>query len=348
MGTPLHYKRFRPEDKSFDIENVVEKIVSFIPTQFMIPEGYTDNGAPFQEWRDEGQAKVNFAFGLRSASLGDGDSPYGKGMEQSASAEKLTDLTNIYSYYASVLNGGEDFDIGDHKTDAMVFISFTKAVTEDGINKGSVSITTYPSGGAQEVNAKDSLYGDYGSVSSSLVSGKTGKLYANPTFARIDPVKFEIGQVFYDHSVIALDLVSAFWRNINDNYYKIASAYESAELWPEASLPRKFLSSTYSSSFDSLVAWLNLIQANNVRKNYMATYFCRGNRNEFNYSTNPTFLSGAGVNESAVIAAKEPMTFITTVGLYNDDNELLAIGKLNKPMQKDLTNDVHITVRVTI
>lgn len=69
-------------------------------------------------------------------------------------------------------------------------------------------------------------------------------------------------------------------------------------------------------------------------------FFCRMMNKEFNYSNNPTFSDEFGlINESFTA---DPVTYITTVGLYNDDNQLLAVAKLSQPLQKDFTEETLI------
>jgi hypothetical protein len=65
------------------------------------------------------------------------------------------------------------------------------------------------------------------------------------------------------------------------------------------------------------------------------TYFCRADFNEFNNSTNYTYTSGSNGYLKYDYFAKEPQSFITTVGLYNKQKELLAVGKLRKPIRKN-------------
>ena len=74
--------------------------------------------------------------------------------------------------------------------------------------------------------------------------------------------------------------------------------------------------------------------------------FIRARNSEFNYSANPSFISGStgAVYYDAFINA--PQTFITSVGLYNDENELLATAKLSKPLKKDFTKETLIRVKL--
>jgi hypothetical protein len=75
-------------------------------------------------------------------------------------------------------------------------------------------------------------------------------------------------------------------------------------------------------------------------------YFVRANNREFNFSNNPTFVTGAVgvfVNPSF---EKDPKVYITSVGLYDDANELLAIAKTSKPIEKSFDKEIAIKVKL--
>jgi hypothetical protein len=78
-------------------------------------------------------------------------------------------------------------------------------------------------------------------------------------------------------------------------------------------------------------------------------YFCRAQPGDFNFSTNPTFLNSdntLAVIEDVTDPTERSFTFITTVGLYNSANELLAVGKLSRPIEKNDEKDLTIRVRL--
>lgn len=74
--------------------------------------------------------------------------------------------------------------------------------------------------------------------------------------------------------------------------------------------------------------------------------FVRARNSEFNYSENPSFISGStgDVLFSSMINA--PQTYMTTVGFYNDNSELLAVAKLSKPLTKDFTKEALLRVKL--
>jgi len=75
-------------------------------------------------------------------------------------------------------------------------------------------------------------------------------------------------------------------------------------------------------------------------------YFCRVPNKEFNFSSNPTFTSGSNGDFTVSSFFKNPKSFITQVGLYNDNNELLAVAKLSKPLEKSYSKEAIIKVKL--
>ena len=73
-------------------------------------------------------------------------------------------------------------------------------------------------------------------------------------------------------------------------------------------------------------------------------FFIRGKNTEFNYTQNPTFLDSNGDIQQDFIYS--PTTYVTTVGLYNDMNELLAVAKLSQPLPKDFNNEFLIRAKL--
>ena len=77
-------------------------------------------------------------------------------------------------------------------------------------------------------------------------------------------------------------------------------------------------------------------------------FFVRATANEFNATTNETFYteSVAGVKRIINGLASDPKTYITSVGMYNADNELLAVAKLSQPILKSKSREALIKVKL--
>jgi len=74
--------------------------------------------------------------------------------------------------------------------------------------------------------------------------------------------------------------------------------------------------------------------------------FIRARNAEFNYSENPSFISGSTGEVVFNSFINNPQTFPTTIGLYNDTNELLAVAKLSRPLLKDFTKEALVRVKL--
>ncbi len=74
--------------------------------------------------------------------------------------------------------------------------------------------------------------------------------------------------------------------------------------------------------------------------------FVRSRNAEFNYSENPSFISGSTGEVIYTQFINNPQVYITTVGMYNDANELVAVAKLSKPLVKDFTKESLIRVKL--
>ena len=73
--------------------------------------------------------------------------------------------------------------------------------------------------------------------------------------------------------------------------------------------------------------------------------FVRVKNSEFNYSMNPSFVDADGeLTHDNMINA--PQSYVTTVGLYNDNNDLLAVAKLSKPLLKDFTKEALVRIKL--
>ena len=85
-------------------------------------------------------------------------------------------------------------------------------------------------------------------------------------------------------------------------------------------------------------------------------FFVRIKNQEYNYSNNPTFVINSTDTTNAQDIGKlrfsdfynDPKVYITTVGLYNESNDLVAVAKLSQPLLKDFTNEALIRVKIDI
>jgi len=87
-------------------------------------------------------------------------------------------------------------------------------------------------------------------------------------------------------------------------------------------------------------------QARNSEKVTSTHYFVRIKNAEYNFSNNPSYVTGSVGQISQSTFIGDPKTYITTVGLYNDRQELLAVAKLSKPLLKSFQREALIRVKL--
>lgn len=75
-------------------------------------------------------------------------------------------------------------------------------------------------------------------------------------------------------------------------------------------------------------------------------YYVRLYNGEYNYSTNPTFLTGSLSSVKYQSMFIDPVVYVTSIGLYDDNQELLAVAKLSKPIQKSFEKEVVVKVKI--
>jgi hypothetical protein len=83
-------------------------------------------------------------------------------------------------------------------------------------------------------------------------------------------------------------------------------------------------------------------------------YFVRVKNQEFNYSNNPTFAlqetEVSNPNDEGKIRfdsfQNDPNVYITTIGLYDDNNELIAVAKTSQPIQKTFSSEALIKIKL--
>ena len=138
-------------------------------------------------------------------------------------------------------------------------------------------------------------------------------------------------------------------------YYQAGIAVITASVFNESvldvtktgtdSVQQAFTGSTIETLANGVRNRWNSCEFNNTTELNSTIYFCRVNHNEFNYSSNPTYLSSSQIRVKNV-ESDQPASYITTVGLYSSDNELLATAKLSEPLKKTPENEMILRVRL--
>jgi len=291
---------------------------------------------------------------------------------------------NIYNQMAQVLVGhnvdgsirkfdidGDLSDSGDELNyNALMFINFARLLGKDEIKKGSFELHLGTGSGFNEANPSsgtdqhtstitikdegaatnykvNSPAGEFGLLRVTASGGSVGTNGLN-TYWDSTPAKIPyVGLIYYQAGIVALspEVFMAYDATTNSKGI-LASAncnmdtdnHNVLQLMNHASKNMDKLS-------NALRQRMLKVCFNNTTELNSTIYFCRVNHNDFNYSSNPTYLS----NSKVVVKNKStdaPVSYITTVGLYSSENELLAVAKLSEPLRKDPTNDITLRVRL--
>jgi hypothetical protein len=281
---------------------------------------------------------------------------------------------NIYNQMAQVLVGydktgsiqlfdadGDFVGSTDDKMKECVFISFARLLTKDEIKKGSFNLelgtsSSYSEGGSvmlQRISITDASGSDSYFVNSPV--GEYGILYATASTAGAGSQNilkanqsYNVGLLYYQAGIAVLT-ASMF----SSSSLGILATTNGENSRPEQPLMDSYgrdidelLTGSYiSSSADAIRTRMYNAQYNNTVELNSTIYFCRANHNEFNYSANPTYLSGSTINVKDN-ATDPPLSYVTTIGLYSSDNQLLAVGKLSEPLRKDSSTELTLRARL--
>ena len=248
---------------------------------------------------------------------------------------------NIYNQMAQVLAGNDitgsilEFDrdgnilLGDDKLQEVFFMNFSRLLIKDEVKKDTFRLSLGTGSFGTPFDGTLKVVGDYGAQNEYRVNspaGEYGILYTGSAAAEGTGV----GLLFYQAGIAVLT----------------ASLFSGATMTGSTgNVSNLFQTSSMQVAADSLRRRIYNIDFNNTTELNSTIYFCRLNHNEFNYSSNPTYLSASKivVKNNAI---DNPVSYLTSVGLYSADNELLAVAKLSEPLKKDPTNEMILRVRL--
>jgi hypothetical protein len=235
-----------------------------------------------------------------------------------------------YDVTGSVLRFDQDGNYSaGNKMNEIFVLSFARLLTKDEIKKGSFEIKLGSGSTYASPFSSISTISDYGAASeyrTNSPAGEYGILYSSSAAV----AGTGVGLIYYQAGIVVLT----------------ASVFGTTTVLSGSSTRNATLSgSTIQGIADSFRRRIQNIQFNNTTELNSTIYFCRANHNEFNYSSNPTYVSSSKIvvkNE----ASDPPISYITTVGLYSADNELMAVAKLSEPLKKSVDNEIVIRTRL--
>lgn len=230
----------------------------------------------------------------------------------------------IYRMMASTLLGDPNaqFVINNQSRPQCFFIMVKRNISKDEIKKGATSLVFNTTAVPGQFSGSDD------GAATSFKQGPGGD-YA--------PLKYnatgsEIGQVWYNAGVIIVP----------------DATYPASQTWSgTVNLAQAESSSSINQLVDGFRKVIDKINFHNQTNLFSTAYFCRAENTEFNYSSNPTFVDdNQRIRVTSGSNILQTRTYITTIGLYDANDNLLAAAKVNKPITKSPDNEGIFRIRL--
>ena len=320
---------------------------------------------------------ITFGYAATSPFSGSTQGTNGQRTKKINIYNQMAQILNGYDKDGTIKEFDEDGDFsGGNKLRECIFLSFSRLLVKDEIKKGSFNLTVGISGSSGDPstalnpfgiigNIKDtgastsykinSPTGEYGilylsgsNAANSLAHLNQDKVHSNGNGIPCGLIYYQAGVVVLTSSVFLEDTKNGFLKtgatgvsNADNNKFIFGGTVGTAF----GGIMNHFTGSTIDTMSTYLRARIQNISFNNTVELNSTIYFCRANHNEFNYSSNPTYLTASQIRVKQE-STDLPISYVTTVGLYSADNQLLAVGKLSEPLRKDPTIEYTLRTRL--
>jgi hypothetical protein len=254
---------------------------------------------------------------------------------------------NVYGQMAQVLVGYDangdvrpfdqdgNLSSGD-KINQAYFINLSRLLAKDEVRKGEFRLTVGTDDDYTDPFGELTVVGDYGAADVYRSNSPAGDYAVLYTSSATPNTGSGVGLLYYQAGVVVLTS-SLFAVDASDVAIEFNSATDDVET--------ALATTTIQANCDDIRhRFQNLVFDNTIELN-STIYFCNANHNEFNYSSNPTYLSESQIRVKDN-PKQSPSSYITSVGLYSTDNELLATAKLSEPLKKDPSSTLTLRVRL--
>jgi hypothetical protein len=284
----------------------------------------------------------------------------------------MREKIDIYKQYAANLlgNASEAFyaPYGNveqiNRINEALFISFKRLFTRDRIKRETFAMRIFRSGALNTdpndpsplnvtSDQESTILTDLGAASN-IVSSFGGEV---GTIVNAADTTEKLGLIFYEHGTLVLDTNKIFrTQTLAGNIQAVAG---NPDILGRVAFEGDYRDLLVSGSIDQIVDYVastrmgdgnqTCITFQNVTNINSTLVFCRATADEFNYSTNPTYTNDEGrivVIDAGQEDVQRSFTFVTTVGLHDDEGRLLAVAKLSRPIEKSDEKDLTVRVRL--
>ena len=335
----MSFKRLDPEDVSISAESVVAplwstdaiELTTFFTSSAQVASNtgnyyYTlyDKDINTVQFSTTAVAQFSVGFGDKT---GRGEAPY----NNNVSGKSPT--STLYGQYRNLVFGDEDtdFTFGTVGSDYFYFINIERGRYKEKLFPGTFELKLV--NGAKTLHLTDNSndittvsYVDAGRVYE-IVSGSAGSAYSGTGYTTSNG---SYGKFLPDVGVIILN-----GKALDDATEGLNLATSTGITGTENNPGKIYNAIKAGASFE-------LQSEETISSNYV---FVRVRNSEFNYSTNPSNITSSGELRHDVMI-NTPQAYITTVGLYNDNNDLLGVAKLSRPLLKDFTKEALIRIKL--
>lgn len=335
----MGFKRLDPEDFVVSSNTVTSTVWS--NRTIALNEFYTSSvqkeGASgpyylntYQTSSTEDSAEVQFSIAYA-------DATGGGSIDFDSSVPGVSPSKTIYGQYRTLVLEDENssFSFGNQEADYFYVLSIERARYKEKLLPGSFNLTLSSSNAQLD---KLQLTDNSGMVTLpiffgtmrayEIISGSDGVSYDGGNGYTLSSGSYGLflpdistillsGPALDDNGVSGINLQTLRTSNVNAN--------------------------NSSTLFQHLTASFELNSQETITSDYV---FVRSRNSEFNYSENPSFISGSTGEVIYDYFIDNPQTFATTVGMYNDSNELLAVAKLSRPLIKDFTKEALVRIKL--
>ena len=252
-----------------------------------------------------------------------------------------------YGQFRTLVNGDENtninFGTGNTSSDDLYVININRTNYKEKLFLGTFNLTL--SGSEQSIQLTDN------SVNTTTVSySDAGRIYdivsgSNGVVTTSIPVSSSNSSAGYtDSGSYGKFLPDVGLILLNPRALALTAEYGGIGLTIDQNKTTSTLASNNGAMYNAISKGqhFSLNSEETITSDYI---FVRIKNSDFNYTTNPSMISGSGEFYYPSLV-NNPETFITTVGMYNDNNELLAVAKLSKPLVKDFTKEALIRVKL--
>ena len=248
---------------------------------------------------------------------------------------------DIYGQFRALILGDENskfsFDLPSGSDDIIV-VSVARSKYKQSFNPGSLTLGLKSGSAALTLTDNSQIQTTATFINNTqyytLVSGSQGNVYSSA-----GTLSGSYGYVFPDLGIIMLNPNALQCSTANGG---LGTTFNRTSTSTSAPSPFYNYNNRLVYNFISQSANFTLQASEVLSSNYI---FCRAKNSENNYTSNPTIIDNNG-NLIYNQLIYSPVTYITTIGLYNDNNELLAVAKLSKPLQKDFTKEALVRVKL--